>query len=127
VADSEERQKFEAWAEKRFAIVLRRRSPGARDYFAPLIQDCWEGWQEAYSEGMRAGEIARWIPVEERMPADSDEYLVIQEGYKGAIPADFRCGEFFTIRGYGYDSEIRELYGVTHWQPLPAAPEEKKP
>lgn len=84
---------------------------------------------DAYKAGFRAGaewkERSGWISVEERLPEKSDEYLVIQEGYATVIPADFFDDDdksWRTIRGYGIDSESRELFTVTHWRPLPAAP-----
>jgi hypothetical protein len=67
VADSEVRQKFETWA-------------------AEHMKDgpTWAKWIacDAFAAGMRAGEIARWIPVEEKgVPTTFGEYLVIQEGW----------------------------------------------
>ena len=69
----------------------------------------------------------KWIPVTERLPAMrgdgfADAFLVT-DGYFGHL-AYFVDGEwFFTENG-----EMKEpmFYEVTHWMPLPPAPEDLK-
>jgi uncharacterized protein DUF551 len=121
VADSEVRQSealHEAWTE----LLLSDRAVG--------------GWHDrtvfsaGFEAGMRAGEIARWIPVEEKLPeitshwgpgdfyGGSDEVLA----YNGHICTAVR----YKSGTWGSADEGSKLTGVTHWQPLPAAPEENK-
>lgn len=54
----------------------------------------------------------KWIIVEERLPEKSGEYLI--------YPQDFYKTSFFNK-----EFSVKVLYGieVTHWMPLPAAPE----
>ena len=58
----------------------------------------------------------QWIPVSERLPDDDDLVLVYD--------SEGSCGYIYTLRVY------REFFdkfkGVTHWMPLPAAPEQNK-
>lgn len=55
-----------------------------------------------------------WIPVSERMPDDEEQYyLTYSEG-------DGVC------RSYFFDGYFADQY-ITHWMPLPAAPQEPKP
>ena len=71
--------------------------------------------------------IQRWIPVTEQLPemrgdGFADAYLVT-DGHLGHL-AYFVDGEwFFTENG-----EMKEpmFYDVTHWMPLPPAPEDVK-
>ncbi len=78
-------------------------------------------WKAAESELTRLREAHRWIPVEEKLPPENNEYLVCEPDV-GTTTADFRDGEWFTVRSFGQDCEERPLYAVTHWQPLPEPP-----
>ncbi|HGE8502863.1 DUF551 domain-containing protein [Serratia ureilytica] len=60
-----------------------------------------------------------WIPRDERMPKDGDVVLVFQEG--GIIfCAEVDDGEFYPDEFPRVPTQGRE---ITHWMPLPAAPE----
>jgi hypothetical protein len=89
--------------------------------------------EQAYSlkatrEAAALREAERWIPVEEKLPEKSDEYQVVESCYAFASVADYNADDkaWFTVRGFGYDSEVRELHNVTHWKALSAAPEPTK-
>lgn len=58
--------------------------------------------------------IPEWIPVSERMPDENGAYQVWNGKHVGAVP--FFFGSFQCINPEQ----------VTHWMPLPAAPQEVK-
>lgn len=62
--------------------------------------------------------IPGWIPVSERLPDEGDHVLV----------SDGVGMEVSWIRGREW-KKLRHIYSedVTHWMPLPAAPQEPKP
>ena len=76
----------------------------------------------------------RWIPLEERLPEKSGEYLVLTEE-SDIFGMDFdedvgENGEFGWwhphFSKYGYvDSDWQKAENVTHWMPLPKAPKEE--
>ncbi|MCM6346335.1 DUF551 domain-containing protein [Klebsiella pneumoniae] len=64
----------------------------------------------------------KWIPVSERMPDENAEQQVL---------ACFKGGDISTL--YYFEGRWDDAYGivpirqdVTHWMPLPAAPQEVK-
>lgn len=80
----------------------------------------------------------RWIPCSERMPDAGSTVMVYlaEPAFPGAMRVVFDCWDeqyespvsFSTVSvpvGLGWDSGI-EYEAVTHWMPLPAAPEEAK-
>ncbi|HDT6090135.1 TPA: DUF551 domain-containing protein [Raoultella ornithinolytica] len=67
-------------------------------------------------------ELAGWIPVSEQMPDENTEQQVL---------ACFKGGDISTL--YYFEGRWDDAYGivpirqdVTHWMPLPAAPQEVK-
>ncbi|HBW6359948.1 TPA: DUF551 domain-containing protein [Klebsiella pneumoniae] len=64
----------------------------------------------------------RWIPVSERMPEAEGHYLV----WANASRIDGYCDHLAiaTYQGGEWSNEFNWL--VTHWMPLPAAPQEVK-
>ena len=64
-----------------------------------------------------AREAQRWIPVGERLPEEDDEVICMTtraNRHTRCIRTFYRDGEFYTP----WSSDI-----VTHWMPLPPAPE----
>lgn len=62
-------------------------------------------------------ELSDWIPVSERLPESSGDYLVWwrrQHGENRRVVMQFENGIFW--KGHGAP------VNVTHWQPLPAPP-----
>ncbi|EAP1707554.1 DUF550 domain-containing protein [Salmonella enterica] len=64
-----------------------------------------------------------WISCSERMPEDEQEVIVHNKlGYRYVSYFDEHSGLFFDMRG-GNQMNCIEHILVTHWMPLPAAPE----
>lgn len=78
---------------------------------------CGEAWQAAFEAG-RGG----WISIE-NPPAQNGEYLIVEAGDLESSTADYRDGEWWTVRSYGQDCEERQLYSVIWWRDMPAVPE----
>lgn len=69
-------------------------------------------------------EVPQWIPVSERLPENEGTYFCL--GHNGT---PFVC----LFRTTKYEGKIwlrstgtKRVYGITHWMPLPAAPEQNK-
>lgn len=67
----------------------------------------------------------RWIPVSERMPIEF-EAVIAFDGDQVYGEAMYSSDDGFTIDGYEPCDRLN-LQNVTHWMPLPAAPQEPKP
>lgn len=66
----------------------------------------------------------RWIPVTERLPEFDSEVLIITRGEVVYVAKhSSMIQQWRTIDGVYFNAD-RYLY-VTHWQPLPAPPEEE--
>ena len=64
----------------------------------------------------------KWIPVSERMPVEF-EAVIAFDGDKVYGEAMYSSDDGFTIDGYDPCDRLN-LQNVTHWMPLPAAPQE---
>ncbi|EMH4714782.1 DUF551 domain-containing protein [Klebsiella pneumoniae] len=122
--------------ERNIAPLYRHAQP------APVVPELRVDWQEnEFSAGWNACRAAmlaaapqspgsepstvpgKWIPVSERMPDENAEQQVL---------ACFKGGDISTL--YYFEGRWDDAYGivpirqdVTHWMPLPAAPQEPKP
>ncbi|EPY5167832.1 DUF551 domain-containing protein [Klebsiella pneumoniae] len=67
----------------------------------------------------------KWIPVSERMPIEF-EAVIAFDGDQVYGEAMYSSDDGFTIDGYEPCDRLN-LQNVTHWMPLPAAPQEVKP
>lgn len=64
-----------------------------------------------------------WISCSERMPEDEQEVIVHNKlGYRYVSYFDEHSGLFFDMRGGNQMNCIDHIF-VTHWMPVPAAPE----
>ncbi|MES3286640.1 DUF551 domain-containing protein [Klebsiella aerogenes] len=66
-----------------------------------------------------------WIPVSERMPEDGQHIIIFCDG-AFVLFAQCRDGDFFDIVRDGEDFFETTSRCVTHWMPMPAAPQEVK-
>lgn len=59
-----------------------------------------------------------WVPVSERMP-EPYEYVLVTDGFDGC--------EVMRVNTDGYWGPAKSLYpgSITHWMPLPAAPQQE--
>ncbi|HHX9131763.1 phage protein [Salmonella enterica subsp. arizonae] len=66
-----------------------------------------------------------WISCSERMPEDEQEVIVQNKlGYRYISYFDEQSGLFFDMRGGNQINCIEHIL-VTHWMPLPAAPQQE--
>ncbi|HEE5102744.1 TPA: DUF551 domain-containing protein [Klebsiella pneumoniae] len=89
---------------------------------SPAKSDCCPAQNHASPEqnGDTPAQSQGWIPVSERMPDENAEQQVL---------ACFKGGDISTL--YYFEGRWDDAYGiapirqdVTHWMPLPAAPQE---
>lgn len=119
-------------------------SPVIPDTRIPVCERCGdEGWvvgemgitrcvcsQDSNSPQPPGSEPAtvpgKWIPVSERMPEDEQEVLTINKmGHRFVSFFDKHSGLFFDRLDAPAACCIERVL-VTHWMPLPAAPQEVK-
>lgn len=62
-------------------------------------------------------QVPRWIPVTERLPETADDVLV-------CVTRGFMFVGYFDGIGRGWELYEQSRESVTHWMPLPSAPEE---
>ena len=99
----------------KFAAAAREDLPWALDQIAELT-----------AEVNRLTEAQRWIPVTERLPDAKEftEYLIKIKGGHGVACKDENGFFRFITKGVNHPIEKAHFHSVTHWMPLPAAPEE---
>ncbi len=91
-----------------------------------LIQS-FEPGTKLYRHAQPAPVVSGWIPVSERMPEDEQEVLTINKmGHRFVSFFDKHSGLFFDRLDAPAACCIERVL-VTHWMPLPAAPQEVKP
>lgn len=72
---------------------------------------------DAFDPGMR------WIPVTERLPKPLVEVLILTQRAIGK--SCVMAGQYSRLTGLWYIGEYSTQAKVTHWMPLPDAPEEE--
>ena len=89
----------------------------AADKIEELVDRCARYAEEA----MELREKHQWIPVTERLPAEGERVLAAVEGvWVGEAYRDMRDT---WMRSYGTPWDASIGMSVTHWMPLPDAPE----
>ena len=90
-----------------------------------LIQS-FEPGTKLYLHAQPAPVVSGWIPVSEQMPEDQQEVLTINKmGHRFVSFFDKHSGLFFDRLDAPAACCIEHVL-VTHWMPLPAAPQEVK-
>lgn len=88
---------------------------------ADVLQEYVERCKRYADEIMALREHPRWIPVTERLPAEGERVLAAVEGtWVGEAYRDMRD---VWMRSYGTPWDASIGVSVTHWMPLPDAPE----
>lgn len=99
------------------------------DAAAPALEEQRDRCARYAEEIAVLQERQRWIPVEERLPEGDDAVLAVVSGKPmenitliGSVYIAVYCAEsgWFITEFMGWDNPT-----VTHWMPLPAAPEVK--
>ncbi|AXC76391.1 DUF551 domain-containing protein [Salmonella enterica subsp. arizonae serovar 63:g,z51:-] len=88
-----------------------------------------DGWNACRAAMLQAGNSPvtpdGWISCSERMPEDEQEVIVQNKlGYRYVSYFDEHSGLFFDMRGGNQINCIEHIL-VTHWMPLPAAPQQE--
>ncbi|ELO0970690.1 DUF551 domain-containing protein [Raoultella ornithinolytica] len=101
----------------KFCLETGRQDAGA-------AMDAWNACRAAVLQAGNSPVIPdTWIPVSERMPDDEQEVIVqTHSGWRYVSFYDAHSRLFFDSP----DGDIEHIL-VTHWMPLPAAPQEVKP
>ena len=78
---------------------------------------------ESTQDALELLKARQWISVKDRLPDESEEYLVFSKrGYRSVLDYSTRHKEF-----NAKDTEKEPLHAieVTHWMPLPEPPKEE--
>lgn len=113
-----------------FEAEMAKRSPGCDftrfnkdNYTNGYVHNAWEGWQARASQA--DGTSGGWISVDEQLPAVNEKVMFYRaEGwcFGWRIGETEWADDSFQDRD-GYPSSC---YGVTHWMPLPSAPNQSQ-
>ena len=95
------------------------------EYACCIAADMWNACRAAMLQAGNSPVTPDcWIPVSERMPADGDIVLVVDDGCF-VCEAQHRSGNFYSTARGGDDFFETECRDVAHWMPLPAAPQQE--
>lgn len=110
-------EEFEKWASGK-GLILRKATSGKQFYY--LFEDtdyAWEAWQAART-------VPEWISVTDRLPEQDVSFLAVTDCGGDIYISTMRLPVLISKNSKPDGDFIRER--VTHWMPLPAAPEVKK-
>ncbi|MDU5349155.1 MAG: DUF551 domain-containing protein [Enterobacter sichuanensis] len=103
----------------------------------PLTQDdemkdfAWDIWNACRAAMLqRAEPVQGWIPCSDRMPTKNHRVLIFINFNSDTVPPSIHDAQFTgsTFRRGNATVNVFPLedgYGVTHWMPLPAAPQQE--
>lgn len=77
-----------------------------------------------YDEFVREDEERRWIPVKERLPAKSGDYIVMFDGICMTVHYSARHKAFNSYDSFDAGESEELSMDCTHWMPLPEPPKE---
>ena len=110
---SNRKELIERWqriaTETKEPTMYRLDSPDSKMWMADFLIETAEASIEALSD--------QWIPVSERLPEYSELVLVYSPGFSPEVDY-LKTSNKFTVE------HVAESHHVTHWQPLPAPPED---
>ncbi|MGM8528954.1 DUF551 domain-containing protein, partial [Enterobacter asburiae] len=90
------------------------------------------GWNDCRAAILqRAEPVQGWIPCSDRMPTKNDRVLIFINFNSDTVPPSIHDAQFTgsTFRRGNATVNVFPLedgYGVTHWMPLPAAPQQEE-
>ena len=88
----------------------------------------WNACRAAMLQGADGNSLVipeGWVACSERMPEDEQEVIVQNKmGYRYVSYFDEHSGLFFDMRGGNQMNCIEHIF-VTHWMPMPAAPQQE--
>lgn len=97
------------WAESQFRTKA--------DQLESALKQCQSDRDEA------AQKIGKWIPVSERLPTEEGEYLICDMNYQPPLIYSSFCQIHEGTTNFYSDTGERDPDRVTHWMPLPSAPQ----
>lgn len=123
VSVPDERAAFESFMAERFGGTIDRSrvKNGDEEYFAWDMAVAWIVWQ-GRAAMLKAGPVTGWIKCSDRMPEEGGRYwcYVEEQNSLGKSHYQWNCS------WNGDEWSDKALTGrVTHWMPLPAAPEQE--
>lgn len=86
-------------------------------FLSPMTADVYEAWQAART-------VPEWISVTDRLPEQDVSFLAVTDCAGDIYISTMRLPVLISKNSKPDGDFIRER--VTHWMPLPAAPEPKK-
>ena len=103
-----EREAFEAWFESQYDAHFMQFALDLDLYVDKHTQTCWEAWQAA-----KAQAVPKWISVKDNLPPANILVLGMSQARSN----------IFNVYNVMALDEFEEA-DVTHWMPLPDAPQE---
>ncbi|HDC4459155.1 TPA: DUF551 domain-containing protein [Enterobacter asburiae] len=120
--------------------------PAPTSNSSSAFEDFWSNFEHPFAEDdelksfaseiyraailQRAEPVHGWIPCSDRMPTKNDRVLIFINFNSDTVPPSIHDAQFTgsTFRRGNATVNVFPLedgYGVTHWMPLPAAPQQE--
>lgn len=68
--------------------------------------------------------MTEWISVKDRLPSKNDYVLLYDSSLDLVHEGKLRDGDFYYSERSGYSKDVGDGCEITHWMPLPEAPNE---